>query len=225
MITRHDWETAADEFMAAERERLGGLPTPEEIDAYFDRTLPESEVARVRALLVDQERVLTPSEIASDWASLQARMRAESARRRSSMRLLAIAAVAGTTLFGGLLAYRRNMLHEPLVPHVLMPARQRGGAPRPYELSADETRFMLLPVAINAPRFTRYRIDILDVEATPARVVTRVDDVTRRDDETFAIIVSRSTLAAGTYRLELYGVNDARVELLEHYAVHVASAR
>lgn len=225
MITKHDWETAADEFMAAERERLGGPPTPEEIDAYFDRTLPDAEMARVRALLVDEERVLTPSEIASDWASLRARMRGDGARRRMSMRLLATAAVVGTTLFGGLLVHWRNASREPLVPHVLMPARQRGGVPRPYELSADEGRYMLVPVAIDARKFARYRIDILDVEANPPRVIERIDDVTRRDDETFAIIVSRSTLGPGTYRLELYGVNDTSAELLENYAVHIASPR
>lgn len=52
MISKSDWQAAAREASAADRQRLGEPPTAEEVRALLRDELSSSEAARVRALLV-----------------------------------------------------------------------------------------------------------------------------------------------------------------------------
>jgi hypothetical protein len=90
MTRKADWEAAAEMFMSAERKRLGGPPTPDEVVAYLRGELPPREAARVRSLLVyypeltdllsDSEpadgaaEVLTEDELEANRAALHRRI-------------------------------------------------------------------------------------------------------------------------------------------------------
>lgn len=80
-------EEAYADLIRRGRERVGGPPTPEEVVAYSRGELPEAEAARFQERLAyypdiarilseeepppgDEERLITPEQMAEDWASI-----------------------------------------------------------------------------------------------------------------------------------------------------------
>lgn len=93
MTFENDLKAAAQAFVAADRIRLGGPLTEEEIDAYQRGELSGQAAARVRALLTygpaaaDEESAddaLNPADLAHDRAQLLARIAAHSEASRGA---------------------------------------------------------------------------------------------------------------------------------------------
>ena len=196
MITKHDWDAALDGWIAAERERLGGSPPPEDVVAFTRGELPQPQAARVRALLVlDPELTPLLDEVAP---------RAP----RSFARTIAIAASVVIAFLGFELARTMHEQRQPYVyasRHVLEDPHQRGAVPpRVYELPADEERYLIeleLPDDTSDPD---YRIEIIDTQQS--KIIWSVAHV----QPPLAISVPRELLRGKTYRINVRG--QTRVE-------------
>ncbi|HKO56970.1 MAG TPA: hypothetical protein VJ276_13930 [Thermoanaerobaculia bacterium] len=199
MSTRSEWEAAAEEFMATERERLGGPPTPEEVVAYARGELPEAEAARVRSLLVYYP------ELTSVLTEPAPRM----APRRpvTPVRLLAVAASALFIISAGLVVQVQRLRHELNEPHVLAvhdlepKLLTRGSAQPPNRLIAGEKGSLL--VLDDLPEGPRYRIELMN----GAKKMWSVS-LKRQQDEPVSLSLPRG-LPPGSYRLDAYGADDS----------------
>lgn len=187
MITKNDWDAALDAWVAEERERLGGPPSPEEIAAYLHGELPTAEEARVRALLVYYPE-LTPL--------LRTR---RATRRPSALRLYGVAATLVIALLGTDAIVQRRRSVQPSVPsshHELNAVLTRGTGAPAYELPAGQARYLLTIVPPEPPAESAYELEI----ARESRVLWRARGV-RPIDDTFVIDVPGAFLEAGTYTL------------------------
>lgn len=212
MITKHDWDAALDEWMFAERERLGGPPTPEEVVAYTRGELSGSDAARVRALLVYYPE-LTPL--------LGATPRAPRRWRRLG-RYVPLAAGVLIALLA-MLAPRRGdepYVHE--VHHELQPLRTRGArAPSAvHELPRGPERYLLSLTLLHEEDFAAYRLDLVDERG---RVVWTTS-AAPPEDGTIALSLPRSRIAGGTFRIDVSGIDARqRARLLESFRIRIAS--
>ncbi|HEX7152541.1 MAG TPA: hypothetical protein VF618_13720 [Thermoanaerobaculia bacterium] len=200
MITKNEWDEAIDDYLAAERERLGPPPTAEELAAYRRGALSEEGAARVRALLVCWPDVVFEEEV-------------QPVRRLPFLRYLPVAAVTTLAFIGGMLVPR--LAQQPKVfaqTHVLRPAVSVRGTPVNQTVSVKEDSLLILTLDQH-PSAATYRLEI--VEPASSRVVRRFDDLPPQPDDTFA--VELRGVAAGQYRLDLYGDG----ELLANYLAEV----
>lgn len=228
MITKNDWDAALDEWVAAERERLGGPPTPEEVVAYTRGELTGADAARVRALLVYYPELTSLlTEVPPSSAPVVP------LKRHAYGRMLPIAAGLVIALLTVLLVQSRwelaRMSREQLEPYVhqtrheLRPLRARGATPEPpsYELPAGEERYLLALTIWESRAYHDYRIEIVRTsppEPKPVWTTTGIQPV----GGTFELSVSRELLQAGSYRIDIYGRGDGEERRLESYRIHVA---
>jgi hypothetical protein len=118
--------------------------------------------------------------------------------------------------------------HE-VVTQVLYPSRDRGistrGAPSgtPFGLSKG-TDYLLEPVFDSPRAYREYRLELLDLTATPPHRVWTRENVSRKPDSTYPILVSTDDLDPGLYRLVLYGV-DGTVDYLADYAIRIRASK
>lgn len=193
MITNHDWDAALDGWIAAERERLGGSPTPEEVVAFTSGELRRADAARVRALLVlDPELTALLEETAP----------------RSFARQFAIAASVMVAILGAALVQTVREQRKPFVyasRHVLENPHQRGAVtPRVFELPANEEQYLIelqLPDDASDPE---YRIEITDPQHST--ILWSAAHV----QPPLAISIPHALLGARTYRINVRG--QTRVE-------------
>jgi len=247
-----------------ERERLGGPPTPEDLVAYARGELSESEAARIRRLLVAYPefadvlvqtepepgaKVLTPDELAHDWAALKQRIAAEWIVQQQPpirvpapvlaavpkppivSRVMPVAAALCITVLAAWLVESRltieRLTREREAPrvhavrHELTPIpRDRGrGAPEPYPLPVGEENYLLVPLLYEHVPGAAYRLDVVDVRSTPPRIVWS-SRIPQRRDETLEVSVPRAFFHAGiTYRLDLYRVDTPGLTPAASYLV------
>lgn len=223
MITKNDWNAALDGWVADERERLGGPPTPEEVVAYTSGELPDADAARVRALLVyypeltslltDDDEAVVVDPPARQWPWLP------------------IAAGLLVALLTALLLQSRWELVEqrrendkPYVHqsrHELQSLHARGAAVDPpvYDLPANEERY-LLALMVGATNYADYRLDIVEVSTAKERLVWTANGI-QPIDGTFELSVPRALIRTGTFRVDVYGRDSAHTERLESYRVRV----
>lgn len=234
MIERDEWDEAADAWIAAERERLGGPPSPEELGAYMNGELAGPEAARIRALLVyypeltsllaeavpePADDLLSDVEVARDRAALQARLTADD--QQFLHHLLPMAASVIIAVLTALLLQSRfelaRLRRESDLPYVhaarheLRTERSRGRATtaRPYELPPHETRYMLALILADSHDYGKFRIDIVDLTTDGGKIVWSTP-AARPVDGAFELSVPRQFLHAGTYRIDVSGgVSDA----------------
>lgn len=212
MTTKTDWSAALASWVAAERERLGGPPTPDEVAAYVSGDLAPEDAARVRALLVYYPE-LTPL--------LNERP------RRSFRRFLPVAAMLAFVSVTALAvewrsenARLRRELLEPYVHearHELVVSRARGpGGARPYELPRGERRYLLAPTLSDDAFHADYRLDLVE----GSRVVWSVAGVEPMGNA-FEISIPRGRLHAASYRIDVYGLTNGEARLLESFPFRV----
>lgn len=219
MMTKSDWDRAGEDFMAAERERLGGPPTPEEVVAFLAGELPEREAERVRALLVyypELTSILT--------AERPARTPAKVVRAFPMRRVFPLAASLAAMLFAGLFARTQWLLRQPSMiseRHVLEPLRHRGGPldSHAYRLPASEGEHLLVLPLEEHPPYPRYRLDIIDAGRTsPKEVWSEI--VTPTDfDGTLTVAIPNEFLDRSTYRIDVYGIAGSKAQRLDSYAI------
>lgn len=199
MSTKSDWEAAAEDFMAAERERLGGPPAPEEVVAYARGELPEADAARVRSLLIYYPELTSVLTEPAPLVEI-------SHRRITPASAWAAAASVLFIMSAGLGVQVQRMSHELNEPHVISThglrrtQPTRGPRQQPNRLAADEKNSVF--VLEDLPEDTR-RIELMN---GTTRVWTAT--VVPHEDEPVQVSVPRG-LAPGTYRLDAYGADDS----------------
>jgi len=203
MITKDDWNAALDEWIATERERLGGPPTPAEIAAFVNGELPKADSERVQELLVYYPE-LRP-------------LPAKPVRRAPAvLRYLPIAASIVIAMFFFL---PRRTPNEPFVidvKHELRATHVRGrDVPSPpYELPPDEPRSVLAAVLSDPPHDPAYRVEIVDLATgIPLWKSSRVQP----NDDAIEVSIPHEFLHAGTYRLDVYGIDRDGLHLRDSY--------
>lgn len=217
MITKNDWDAAAGAAIAAERDRLGGPPSAEEVVDYLEGRLSPTESERVRLLLVyypELTNLLREPRKRNHWRF---------AGRIAASVLIAIGALYALVL-------QRNIRHlerEAAMPQVVGPAhtlnahhpRNARAPQQPYELPAGETVHRLAPAVIG--EFAEYRLDLIDVNGEEPKTVWRAERVRRAQGEPLEILVPRAFLHKSNYRLDVYGITGSRTELLERFPLRV----
>jgi hypothetical protein len=211
MITSEDWDAAEEEFMAAERERLGGPPTPVEVVAYARGELPEEAAARVRALLV--------------YFPALTGILSERPPRKRTRHLLPLAAALFLAAFGALLWHSQRLTQELREPriyghrHQLLPMNWRGSArPSAYEVPHRESHLFSIAIP-DEPRFPKYRLELLAVNGSP-RTLWRGADIDLEPGDTIDLAVPGAMLGQGLYRIDLYGIRT-NAQRLESYTIRV----
>ncbi|HYO78359.1 MAG TPA: hypothetical protein VE010_18010 [Thermoanaerobaculia bacterium] len=224
MITKNDWDAALDAWIIAERERLGGPPTPEEVVAYTRGELMPAEAARVRALLVYYPEL---TELLTHKTPAPAQFKAKRTFRQF-MPLAAGLLIALLTIL--LLQSRWELARAPRYGgapyihqsrHVLEAVRSRGlpNNARVYELPAAEERY-LLALVIDERAYRAFRVDIVEASRANETIVWTANmDATA--DGTIELSVPRQLIADGTYRIDVRGVDAERAYLLESFHVRV----
>jgi hypothetical protein len=245
MNTKSDWQTVNEQLMAENRRRLGEPPTDDEILAYTRGELSVEEEERMREHLVCHPELLralavqfpaegaapgdpdsiTDEEWPAHWAALQKRMvrgRVVDFRRHAWTALAAVVALA----FAGLYWQAEWKARRPHViagEVTLLSDARRGPAGPPQTLAhwLDESgHSVVLTAVVSDPQeHDAYRVAILD--ANGSRALWRSERVQPRDDQRVAIVVPRSFLLPGNYRIVLYGLEGSREETLAIYSVHV----
>ena len=245
-MTNDDWYSAEAEYMRQERERLGGPPSPEEVAALLRDELAEAEAARVQALLVyypglsdllgqnvpsEEPALLTREEVAAGWKSLQSRLPATMGRppkRSFPRRMLPLAAMLAVGFFSGfyLRTASTGKVPQPQafsLPHELHPigARRGAGEERPHRLAANERNYLLVLLLGHETQYPHYRIELIDSDMTPPKVIWRSSPLQQLANRPFTIAVPRAFLETGLYRVELYG-EDGQSHHLASYLVSVS---
>src|SRR4028119_1333775 len=204
MIAKNDWDAALDGWVAAEQERLGGPPTPEEVAAYTLGELTEAEAARVRALLVyypeltslltDEECMAAPAP--QQWRSLSRFMPVAAGLL---IALLTLALVQSRAELART-ATKHQEPHVHQTRHELQALRPRGGPAEPpaYELPSGEERYLLSLRVFDEPGYRAYRLEIVHGPATKPRTVWTAS-AQRSIDGTFDISIPRELIGEGTY--------------------------
>lgn len=202
MITKHDWDTALDRWIDRERERLGGPPSPEEVVAFTRGELPQHESARVRALLVYYPE-LTP--LLDD--AIPPRVSGFAWR---DARLGAIAAAFIIAVLSILLVVQMKHDREPFAytsRHTVDLRNSRGGMDwHIYTLLSNEDQYLLDVLLPEDLPYRAYRVDITDVQQS--QVVWSVANLRAP----FSISIPRTFLRPGTYRMDVYGITNAKPE-------------
>lgn len=228
MNPKAEMHAAAEAVMAAERERLGGPPTPEEVGAFLQGELPAQEAERIRALLAYYPELtdllldptppvaddaLTDEDLEHDRAALLARAGFSASppsqptvtpfRRRISAASTWLSVAAGTTILflGGQNYQLRHTLREPsiLAPRVyLEQANSKRGASQP-----EKTIYVRqsTPVTLGLqgrPDGDRYHVEIVG----GAEKIVSWENVTVRNGE-LDLIIPAGSLQPGTYIIEV----------------------
>lgn len=249
MISKSDWQAAAREAAAADRQRHGEPPTAEDVLAYMNDELPEEEAARVRAGLVanpELARILTDElpaeghlsddELHRQWRRLRDRVNgpkkiAAMTRKQRGHSYFAMAASVVICLLGVLLVqskmqerHLQQRIREPRVAFehtTLSSADRRGPSDGGAVLSARSEGHLLIAPMIDPPQFPEYRLDLVDVNEPTRRAVWSRGGLARPADDRFEVLVPRGFLGVGTYRLEVYGVRGAESERIAAFGVQI----
>lgn len=249
MISKSDWQAAAREAAAADRQRLGEPPTAEEVLAYMNDELPEEEAARVRAGLVanpELARILTAEipdegdlpedELERRWRRLRDRVQgprkiAAMTRKQRGHSYFAIAASLVICLMGVMLVQSKiqertlqQQLREPRVAFeetTLRTADHRGPAHSGATLSTKSEGHLLVAPMIDPPDYPEYRLDLVDVGGPERRAVWSRGGLARPPLDTFQLLVPRGFLRPGNYQLTVYGVRGADSERIAAYNVQM----
>lgn len=213
MITKNDWLAAADDYMAYERERLGELPTPEEVVAYANGELDEPAASRVRAALVYEPALtdLLVEELPENVVAMPP--------RRASRHWMAIAAMVLLAVTALLVVQFRN----PSGPEQyveLWPSEVRGmSTPHRQSVPAGASRYHFRAPVLAEREFASYRVALVrDGDTT-----WTTTDVQREAGGIVRVTLPGRKLKPGHYVITLHGLGDGEPELLQTYAISVRS--
>jgi len=203
-MSKNDWDAALDEWVAEERERLGGPPEPEEVVAFLRGELPAADAARVQALLVYYPELTSllderKPRVALRWLPIAAGL------------LIAIVAITQSK-------------REPQQPYMIAAKQElrsvmvRGGG-APELVLPDQERWHLAPVLSDPPRDPAYRLEIVSDEP-PKRVW--ISDLVQPP---FELVVPREFLRDGLYQLNVLGIDGARMHVVEQFRFRTPQIR
>ena len=228
MITKPMPEPPTSDEMLA---YLRGELSADEAERFRDRLIPYPELVRTLAAPFPADGAepgdddyLSDEEFARHWAAMQKR-----APRGAVVKFWpSVAAIAATVAlcFGGL--YRQALIQmeqpraitvdgQPLIPD----GNERGGGDAAATVKAKGDWYSLVPVLMDERPFERYRVELFDAGVRPPRSLWSMSDLQRSEHATLVVIVPRSFLAPGVYRLAVYGINGAREERINTYTIRV----
>lgn len=145
------------------------------------------------------------------------------AKRSSYTVGLTAGALATAMMFTLLMVFPLRRSPQPQVfteNRLLLPDGHRGSsAAVPMELPRDAKDLLLVPTLVSDRRFPAYRLDMLNLNIEPSRIIWSQSNVRIRTDNTFAIAVPAAYLNAGKYQLVVYGVDGARSQRLASYTL------
>jgi hypothetical protein len=250
MITKSELHDVHRRMLEEERDRLGDPPTAEEMLAYSRGELSPAEEERVRELLAcypDLARTLTEpfptdeakpgepgyvsdAELEQRWTVLQERLRGPrvaapaqpGGRVLQFWRFTSGLAAALAVAFGALLWQARSELGQPRVApeqQLLWPEGGGRGESTSPSLTPNGDAYVLLTPLISQPTFDAYKLEIIDGHN---RSLWKSGTLRDRDSDQLAILVPRSFLAPGSYRVVLYGVGDKGEQQLDKFSVRIA---
>jgi len=245
MISKSEWQKAYRDSLEQEQIRVGPPPTIEQLDALQRGSLPDDEADRVReqlsyypdlaramaAPLPEEEEALTPEELDADRAALLAKIRAlpqpplPFPERRPYNRVLAAAAavivlatIGGIVLWLGTRGETRG--HDTRVLYA--DGHRGGGTQTPIQLSTA-VDYLLKPVFRPERTYREYRLDLIDADATPPRVVWSQGGLHRQPDGSYPVTLSTAKLSPGRYELVLYGIEDNQSTSLASYTLRISA--
>ncbi|MBV9493529.1 MAG: hypothetical protein JOZ54_04740 [Acidobacteria bacterium] len=237
MISKEDWRLAYEQMLEEGRQKFEP-PTVEEVEKLFNGELEGEEAERVRDVLSyypeiaramtipfpeeDDPGVSNVAEMEAGLAEIRRRARPP---RRRQFRVFAYAASIVVLIGMGGLVYQQSQ-RTPLTTKILLADGARGGSagPRgslmqpPIDLYT-ETRYRLQPVFHPSHAYREYRLDLYDFTA-PAPRIAWSGRVQRAPDGSFPFELSTKGYAPGTYRLVLFGVDDAPAKIAV-YSIHM----
>jgi hypothetical protein len=152
-------------------------------------------------------------------------------RALQAWRFSALAAALIACILGGLYLHTLGEFRQQKTPRlperrILLPDGERGSRgsqpPIAVPLPSGAPEFLLLPSLADAPRYPRYRVDIVDLQDQPGKVIWSRNNAPRTREDTFEILVPRAFLGPGEYRIDVYGISGSRRELLSSYTVEIA---
>ena len=194
------------------------------------RALAWREPATEEGLIGDDD-YLSEADLRRDHELILSRLAPFAAR--PSRTLLAVAAVAVVAFVVVCCLYvqskadadrfRLELTHRQLEIErfVLLPNGERSGEASAIDLASQADYLLLAPALINQPSFPRYQVDIADPRSTTLQPIWSVTGLTKRDDQTVEIVVPRTLLAQGTYRITVSGIVPTGTRPLAVYSVHI----
>jgi hypothetical protein len=217
----------AEEMLAYQRGEL----SPEDEARFQERLVQHPELVRTLTVPFPAEGAepgdpdyLSDDEFATHWAKLEKRRTfvRPAARPPRFWQWSTAAAAAMAITFGALLWQANARRAEPLVlsePQVLFPDGRRGpGTREAAPLTAEGEVVALITPLIGQREFDRYRLEMLDESG---RAVWSSDELRRREDDTFVILVPRRFLKPGAYQIVIHGSAGAAEERLASYSLRV----
>ncbi len=126
---------------------------------------------------------------------------------------------------------RANVLLEDLYP-LGTGAQRAGDSPQPTAESDDD--LVLILHLLDSGSYTSYRVAVFRLPPSgllpsgaapdlPDRTVWSTDTLKRSPEGDFTVLIPRRLLAAGPYRIRLYGLGGERPDLLAEYALYFAA--
>jgi hypothetical protein len=236
-------ERLGDPPTAEEVEALfRGELTHEEAERVRELLVYYPEMARVMTQPSpdEQTRVLTEQERAEDWAAIRKRIEPPPRiQPRQLPRILSYAAAVVVAIAGTYFIYEQIRLKTPPPPrdkpvHVTAAKRvvrrelwpdgaSRGNqSPSSITLPGNVDELILKPLTGHKAHYDNYRIDIVDLDAAPNRVIWTRSGLPESPDGSFEITVSNQVLKpGGRFQLVLYGISAGKTDRLETYTVRV----
>jgi hypothetical protein len=231
MVSRQDWEAAYDQVIAGGRNHVDP-PTPEEMVAYANGELSESEAARIAealgyypvladALANDEElyddEALSDAELAEDWRSLRGRMEATPVRmiprpsrfwQWATAASLALLAISSSLYFRATstidtLEARLSEPRQHIERIVLFENRTRGSSAAPQAIDLlQSTEYVVL--TLTSVEEVRGERFHVDIRDVKTSQPVWTGGITPGRDGTFVIEVPRRLLRSDQYAVALY---------------------
>jgi hypothetical protein len=236
MLKNDELELLLAELNEKELMEFGGPPEVEVLERYLRDEIPEGEEKEhVRATLVahpelaravvlwPEDNEISDAGIDQRWTAMRKQIGARGPDSVLPFRSVfpAIAAMLAI-VFAGLFWHAQWRLARPAVAWnetLLSPDGSRGNGDTPVTLTpAGNSFFMVVPL-IGHPPFDEYHLELMD----GGRSLWRSSALQRSADDSFAILVPRSFLKAGSYQVVLYGEDGSHEEKLATYSVSVTS--
>src|SRR5260221_2678691 len=243
MISKSEWQRAFRDSLEDEQQRVGPPPSDEQLEALQRGALSDHEADRVREQLSyypglaramatpfpEDGDAQPPEEAQADQAELRWRVRALPAppvafphRRTLTPVLSAAAAIIVIVAIAGTVAWLTTRGEaRRTVTRVLYADGHRGaGAQTPIQLSTA-IDYVLKPVFRPTRSYREYRLDLVQADTTPPRIVWSHSGMHRESDGSYPVMIYTKDLAPGRYELALFGVDASESDRLSSYTVRV----
>lgn len=250
MSTKKDWDEARDSIRKEMRERYSEPPDGDLLEAYEAGRLMPAERERVEEWLAAYPEVaaalaapfpaddpehgdeawLSPEQFDADWAAIRRRVPLPQPEPLPFRRVADIVAYAAAIGFAALFIWSQVELRRARGPRIntvtaapiqLESEATRGGERTAYTLPAGADEYPLLLPLLNASSYSDYRLELLSLTGGPERTIWSGAGLRPLRNDALSVVVPRSFLAPGTYRLVVTGIGSSGSKPLARYVIRV----